>query len=53
MAPEYGATCGIFPIDNETIKFLESTGRPKDEIALTKKYAMEQGMWETHTKKNT
>ena len=41
MAPEYGATCGIFPIDNETIKFLESTGRPKDEIALTKKYAKE------------
>ena len=53
MAPEYGATCGIFPIDNETIKFLESTGRPKDEIALTKKYAMEQGMWESHNKKNT
>ena len=53
MAPEYGATCGIFPIDNETIKFLESTGRPKDEIALTKKYAMEQGMWESHGKKNT
>ena len=52
MAPEYGATCGIFPIDNETIKFLESTGRPKDEIALTKKYAIEQGMWESHTKKN-
>ena len=53
MAPEYGATCGIFPIDNETIKFLEATGRPKDEIALTKKYAKEQGMWESHTKKNT
>jgi aconitate hydratase len=53
MAPEYGATCGIFPIDNETIKFLESTGRPKDDIALTKKYAMEQGMWESHGKKNT
>ena len=41
MAPEYGATCGIFPIDNETIKFLESTGRPKDEIALTKKYVFD------------
>ena len=53
MAPEYGATCGIFPIDNETIKFLEATGRPKDEIALTKKYAKEQGMWESHAKKNT
>ena len=52
MAPEYGATCGIFPIDNETIKFLESTGRPKDEIALTKKYAMEQGMWENYNKKS-
>ena len=53
MAPEYGATCGIFPIDDETVKFLEATGRPKDEIALTKKYAKEQGMWESHTKKNT
>ena len=53
MAPEYGATCGIFPIDDETIKFLKATGRPKDEIALTKKYAKEQGMWESHTKKNT
>ena len=53
MAPEYGATCGIFPIDDETIKFLEATGRPKDEIALTKKYAREQGMWESNTKKNT
>ena len=53
MAPEYGATCGIFPIDDETIKFLEATGRPKDEIALTKKYAKEQGMWESYTKKNT
>ena len=52
MAPEYGATCGIFPIDNETIKFLESTGRPKDEIALTKKYAIEQDMWENHNKKS-
>ena len=52
MAPEYGATCGIFPIDNETIKFLESTGRPKDEIALTKKYAIEQDMWESHNKKS-
>ena len=53
MAPEYGATCGIFPIDNETIKFLESTGRPKDEIALTKKYAIEQGMWENYNKKSS
>ena len=53
MAPEYGATCGIFPIDDETVKFLEATGRPKDEIALTKKFAKEQGMWESHTKKNT
>ena len=53
MAPEYGATCGIFPIDDETIKFLESTGRPKDEIALTKKYAIEQDMWENHNKKSS
>jgi aconitate hydratase len=45
MAPEYGATCGFFPIDRETIKYLELTARSKDTIALTEAYAKAQGMW--------
>ena len=45
MAPEYGATCGFFPIDDETIRYLEFTGRDKDRVALVEAYAKEQGMW--------
>lgn len=45
MAPEYGATCGIFPIDNETINYLKLTGRDADRIALVEAYAKAQGMW--------
>jgi len=45
MAPEYGATCGFFPIDNETLRYLENTGRDKDRIALVEAYAKENGMW--------
>ena len=45
MAPEYGATCGIFPIDNETLNYLRLTGRAEDRIALVEAYAKEQGMW--------
>jgi aconitate hydratase len=45
MAPEYGATCGIFPIDEETIRYLEFTGRDPERIALVEAYAKEQGMW--------
>jgi aconitate hydratase len=45
MAPEYGATCGFFPIDAETINFLKFTGREEDQIALVEAYAKEQGMW--------
>jgi aconitate hydratase len=45
MAPEYGATCGFFPIDAETINFLRFTGRDEDQIALVEAYAKEQGMW--------
>lgn len=45
MAPEYGATCGIFPIDQETIRYLQFTGRHPDRIALVEAYAREQGMW--------
>ncbi len=45
MAPEYGATCGIFPIDAETIKYLEFSGRDPERIALVEEYAKAQGMW--------
>ncbi len=45
MAPEYGATCGIFPIDAETIKFLTFTGRDPERVALVEAYAKAQGMW--------
>ncbi|MDO5758434.1 MAG: aconitate hydratase AcnA, partial [Rhodobacterales bacterium] len=45
MAPEYGATCGFFPIDRETLRYLENTGRDKDRIALVEAYAKENGMW--------
>jgi aconitate hydratase len=45
MAPEYGATCGFFPVDKETIRYLELTGRDKQTIALVEAYAKAQGMW--------
>ena len=45
MAPEYGATCGIFPIDAETINFLNVSGRDEATIALVEAYAKMQGMW--------
>ncbi|WP_299292623.1 aconitate hydratase AcnA [uncultured Tateyamaria sp.] len=45
MAPEYGATCGFFPIDNETIRYLRNTGRDEDRIALVEAYAKENGFW--------
>ncbi len=45
MAPEYGATCGFFPIDKETINYLRFTGRDADRVELVEKYAKAQGMW--------
>ncbi|MWD29506.1 aconitate hydratase AcnA [Aquicoccus sp. SCR17] len=45
MAPEYGATCGFFPVDAETLRYLEQTGRDKDTIALVEAYAKANGMW--------
>jgi len=45
MAPEYGATCGIFPIDQETLKYLYLTGRSDEQIALVEHYARAQGMF--------
>ena len=45
MAPEYGATCGIFPIDKETLRYLRLTGRSDEQIALVEAYSREQGMF--------
>jgi aconitate hydratase len=45
MAPEYGATCGFFPIDEETLKYLKFSGRDKHTISLVEKYSKEQGLW--------
>ncbi|MGV6840624.1 MAG: aconitate hydratase AcnA, partial [Planktomarina sp.] len=45
MAPEYGATCGFFPIDDETLRYLRTTGRDEDRIALVEAYAKENGFW--------
>lgn len=45
MAPEYGATCGFFPVDKETIKYLKLTGRDEHTISLVEAYAKAQGMW--------
>ena len=45
MAPEYGATCGIFPIDAETLRYLEFSGRPTGQVALVEAYAREQGLF--------
>jgi aconitate hydratase len=47
MAPEYGATCGIFPIDEETLNYLRLTGRSAQQIEVVKAYAQAQGMWWT------
>src|SRR3954449_2983554 len=45
MSPEYGATCGIFPVDEETLTYLRLSGRPADQIALVEAYCKEQGMF--------
>ena len=45
MSPEFGSTCAIFPIDEETIRYLELTGRAPDQIALVEAYAKAQGLW--------
>ena len=47
MAPEYGATCGFFPIDAETVRFLKNTARKPARVALVEKYAKAQGLWRT------
>ena len=47
MAPEYGATCGFFPIDDETLRYLRNTGRDEDRVLLVEAYAKENGFWRT------
>ena len=45
MSPEYGSTCAIFPIDDETLQYLRFTGRPDDQVALVEAYAKANGLW--------
>ena len=45
MSPEYGSTCAIFPIDQETLRYLELTGRTAEQVELVKEYAKKQGLW--------
>ncbi len=45
MAPEYGATCGFFPVDEETLKYLRLSGRDEQQVALVEAYCKEQGLW--------
>ena len=47
MAPEYGATCGFFPIDDETLKYLKFSGRDEDTVKIVEEYAKAQGLWAT------
>ncbi|MGB6603913.1 MAG: aconitate hydratase AcnA [Steroidobacteraceae bacterium] len=48
MSPEYGSTCAIFPIDTETVRYLELSGRPAERIELVRTYARAQGLWREH-----
>ncbi|ABF39229.1 aconitase [Candidatus Koribacter versatilis Ellin345] len=48
MAPEYGATCGIFPVDDETLRYLRLSGRSEEHIKLVEAYCKEQGLFHTH-----
>jgi aconitate hydratase len=47
MAPEYGATCGIFPVDKETLRYMRFSGRPAERVALVEAYMQEQGLFHT------
>ena len=49
MAPEYGATCGFFPVDSETIRYLRQTGRTNERIALVEAYAKQNQLWRDHS----
>jgi aconitate hydratase len=45
MSPEYGSTCAIFPIDDETLRYLRFTGRKEEQVSLVESYAKENGLW--------
>jgi aconitate hydratase len=49
MSPEFGSTCAVFPIDAETLRYLELSGRSRDQIALVEAYAKTQGLWRSST----
>jgi aconitate hydratase len=53
MSPEFGSTCAIFPIDEETIRYLRFTGRPAAQLALVEAYAREQGLWHDPSREAT
>ena len=53
MAPEYGATCGFFPIDDETLRYLRFSGRDEHTVKIVEKYAKEQGLWSSDNIKFT
>jgi aconitate hydratase len=53
MSPEFGSTCAIFPIDAETLRYLEFSGRPKERIELVEAYAREQGLWHDESSERT
>src|SRR5690606_23067650 len=47
MSPEYGATCGLFPVDDETLRYMRMTGRPEEVVDLVERYTKAQGMFRT------
>ena len=51
MAPEYGATCGLFPMDNETLKYLRLTGRDEKKIGMIENYCKSQHLWHDENSK--
>jgi aconitate hydratase len=51
MSPEFGSTCAIFPVDEETIRYLKLSGRPPEQVALVEAYAKAQGMWRVNGQK--
>jgi aconitate hydratase len=53
MSPEFGSTCAIFPIDAETLRYLEFSGRPKEQIELVEAYARAQGLWHDESSERT
>ncbi len=53
MSPEFGSTCAIFPIDAETLRYLEFSGRPRERIELVEAYAREQGLWHDESSERT